>query len=123
HMEDPLADPACVPLFFAARLAKKHVDTVLSGEGADELFGGYRIYREPNDLKIFQLIPKKIHAMLQRLAALLPEGIKGRSFIMRGTTPLKERYIGNAKMFEENEKEQFLKNYDNRIMYQHITKE
>ena len=50
HMDDPLADPA-VPLYFVAKEARKHVTVVLSGEGADELFGGYNIYREPNSLK------------------------------------------------------------------------
>lgn len=51
HMDDPLADPAAVPLYFVAKEARKHVTVVLSGEGADELFGGYNIYREPNSLK------------------------------------------------------------------------
>ena len=50
-MDDPLADPAAVPLYFVAKEARKHVTVVLSGEGADELFGGYNIYREPNSLK------------------------------------------------------------------------
>ncbi len=55
HMDDPLADPAAVPLYFVAREARKHVKVVLSGEGADELFGGYNIYREPQSLKMFKL--------------------------------------------------------------------
>ncbi|GAE94039.1 asparagine synthetase [Gracilibacillus boraciitolerans JCM 21714] len=57
HMDDPLADPACVPLYFVAREAKKHVTVVLSGEGADELFGGYNIYHEPESLRVFDSIP------------------------------------------------------------------
>src|SRR5699024_2880231 len=56
QMDDPLADPSCVPLYFAAREARKHVKAVLSGEGADELFGGYNIYREPASLKVFKLL-------------------------------------------------------------------
>lgn len=55
-MDDPLADPAAVPLYFVAKEARKHVTVVLSGEGADELFGGYNIYREPNSLKMFSYI-------------------------------------------------------------------
>src|SRR3954468_10019537 len=47
YLDDPVADPALVPLYFVAREARKHVKVVLSGEGADELFGGYNIYREP----------------------------------------------------------------------------
>ena len=57
HMDDPLADPACVPLYFVAREARKHVTVVLSGEGADELFGGYNIYREPQALRLFKPYP------------------------------------------------------------------
>ncbi|MDP9427542.1 MAG: asparagine synthase (glutamine-hydrolyzing), partial [Actinomycetota bacterium] len=45
YLDDPVADPALVPLYFVAREARKHVKVVLSGEGADELFGGYNIYR------------------------------------------------------------------------------
>ena len=53
HLGDPVADPSAVPLYFAAREAKKHVGIVLSGEGADELFGGYNIYLEPHSLRMF----------------------------------------------------------------------
>lgn len=120
HMDDPLADPACVPLYFVAREARKHVTVVLSGEGADELFGGYNIYREPESLKVFQSIPEPAKHLLGRVAEILPEGVKGKSFLERGTTPLKDRYIGNAKMFEEAEKQKLIRNYRN-FHYQQVT--
>ncbi|SDK09129.1 asparagine synthase (glutamine-hydrolyzing) [Sediminibacillus albus] len=123
HMDDPLADPACVPLYFVGREASKHVTVVLSGEGSDELFGGYNIYREPDSLKLFHSIPGPAKGLLSRVASVLPEGVRGKSFLERGTTPLKDRYIGNAKMFEENEKEQLLKTYDSSVAYQQITKQ
>lgn len=122
HMDDPLADPACVPLYFVAREAKKHVKVVLSGEGADELFGGYNIYREPESLKAFNMIPDIVKKQLKRVAAVLPEGVRGKSLLERGTTPLRERYIGNAKMFENIEKEAFLKTYNENWDYRDITK-
>ncbi|UOQ46089.1 asparagine synthase (glutamine-hydrolyzing) [Halobacillus salinarum] len=122
HMDDPLADPACVPLYFVAREARKHVTVVLSGEGSDELFGGYNIYREPESLKAFQHIPASLQKMIGRVADVLPEGVKGKSFLQRGTTPLKERYIGNAKMFEEAEKEALMKDYRQDLPYKEITK-
>ncbi|MCT2535836.1 asparagine synthase (glutamine-hydrolyzing) [Aquibacillus koreensis] len=121
HMDDPLADPACVPLYFVAREANKHVTVVLSGEGSDELFGGYNIYREPESLKIFQSIPTPAKGLLSRVAAVLPEGVRGKSFLERGTTPLKDRYIGNAKMFEDEEKSLLLKGYNPNLHYQQIT--
>jgi len=121
HMDDPLADPSCVPLYFVAREARKHVTVVLSGEGSDELFGGYNIYREPDSLKLIHALPGAGRKMLANLARTLPEGMRGKSFLERGTTPLRDRYIGNAKMFENEEKKQFLKNFDPNIDYHQIT--
>ena len=57
YLDDPVADAALVPLYFIAREARKHVKVVLSGEGADELFGGYQIYREAIALRAFDYIP------------------------------------------------------------------
>jgi asparagine synthase (glutamine-hydrolysing) len=122
HMDDPLADPACVPLYFVAREARKHVTVVLSGEGADELFGGYNIYREPQDLEVFNKIPQVGKALLRLIAKMMPEGMRGKSFIERGLTPLEERYIGNAKMFSELEKSDLLNTYNKGLDYTNITK-
>ncbi|NRD76193.1 asparagine synthase (glutamine-hydrolyzing) [Bacillus sp. BRMEA1] len=122
HMDDPLADPACVPLYFVAREARKHVTVVLSGEGADELFGGYNIYREPQDLEVFNRIPRIGKVLLKGIANMMPEGTRGKSFIERGVTPMEERYIGNAKMFAEEEKRDLLNVYREGLNYTDITK-
>lgn len=121
HLDDPLADPAAVPLYFVAREASKHVKVVLSGEGADELFGGYNIYREPHSLRIFNHLPGRLKDLLKVLSRILPDGFKGKSFIERGTTPLEERYIGNAKMFEEKDKKLLLETYNDDLAYTNIT--
>jgi asparagine synthase (glutamine-hydrolysing) len=121
HMDDPLADPAAVPLFFVAREASKHVKVVLSGEGADELFGGYNIYREPHSLQMFNYIPKPIKFTLKTISRMLPDGVKGKGFIERGITPLEDRYIGNAKMFEEHEKKLLLTQYKTNLNYKKVT--
>ncbi|WP_067841557.1 asparagine synthase (glutamine-hydrolyzing) [Amphibacillus sediminis] len=121
HMDDPLADPACVPLYFVARQASQEVKVVLSGEGADELFGGYNIYREPESIKIFNYIPDKLKKLLNQLAQVIPEGMKGKSYLERGTTPLALRYIGNAKMFEAEELKKLYLRYDEQTSYQQVT--
>lgn len=121
HLDDPLADPAAIPLYFVGREASKHVTVVLSGEGADELFGGYNIYREPLSLKMFDSVPQLLKTALKHVSKVIPEGVKGKSFIERGTTPLRERYIGNAKMFEETEKKSLLTSYNPNLPYQSIT--
>ncbi|MDQ0413081.1 asparagine synthase (glutamine-hydrolyzing) [Mesobacillus stamsii] len=122
HMDDPLADPAAIPLYFVAREARKHVTVVLSGEGADELFGGYNIYREPQDLEVFNKIPGVGKALLKGISKMMPEGLKGKSFIERGVTPMEERYIGNAKMFTEKEKSELLRVYNGKYDFRDITK-
>lgn len=122
HADDPLADPACVPLYFVAREARKHVTVVLSGEGADELFGGYNIYREPQSLEMFNKIPQVGKSLLRAVANSMPEGMRGKSFIERGVTPMEERYIGNAKMYTEEEKQVLLKQYNSGLHYLDVTK-
>ncbi|MDO5707068.1 MAG: asparagine synthase (glutamine-hydrolyzing) [Andreesenia angusta] len=121
HLDDPVADPALVPLYFLAKLARKSVKAVLSGEGADELFGGYTIYREPISLDLFRKIPKALHNPIRGVSKVMPKGMKGKSFIERGTTPLVERFYGNAKIFTEKEKSRFLKTYSRNIKYTDIT--
>lgn len=111
HLADPLADPSAVPLYIAYQEAKKQVNILLTGEGADEIFGGYEIYKEHQSLKIFQYVPQSLRQPLLELSSQLPEGVKGKSFLFRGLTPLSERYVGNAKIFEEKEKEKLLNHY------------
>lgn len=111
YLEEPFADPSAVSLLIGCQEAKKHVDILLSGEGADEMFGGYEIYREFQSLKLFQYIPNILHKPIYQFANSLPKGMKGKSFIQRGITPLEKRYVGNAKIFEEDEKAQLLTYY------------
>lgn len=99
YLDDPVADPSLVPLFFVAQEARKHVKVVLSGEGADELFGGYTIYKEPLSLAPFEKLPSPLARGLNRLSRVLPEGVKGKSLLERGTTPIEDRYYGNARSF------------------------
>lgn len=121
NMDDPLADPAAVPQYFVAKEARKQVKVALTGEGADELFGGYTIYHEPYSLKMFNYT-KPLNGALHALARIIPEGVKGKSFLLRGTTPLEERYVGNAFIFNEKEKQQFMTQYDANQPFVDVTK-
>lgn len=108
HMDEPLADASCVALYFVDREAAKQVKVVLSGEGADEFFGGYNIYHEPFSLKGFKRIPKPVKAVMKGIAKIAPD-VKGKSFIIRGCTPMRERFVGNAFRFNEREVAKVLK--------------
>ncbi|CAN5562591.1 asparagine synthase (glutamine-hydrolyzing) [soil metagenome] len=101
YLDEPVADPALVPLFFIAREARKHVKVVLSGEGADELFGGYTIYREPLSLKAFDYLPRPLRRSVGKASQPLPEGMRGKSLLHRGSLTLEERYYGNARSFSD----------------------
>jgi asparagine synthase (glutamine-hydrolysing) len=72
---------------------------VLSGEGSDELFGGYAIYHQPGVVRVGEKLPDLARMPLKRAASLMPTGVKGKGFLERTSTPLRERYIGNAHVF------------------------
>src|SRR5205085_1007525 len=107
-LDDPVADPSLIPLYFLARTAAQQVKVVLSGEGADELFAGYRIYREPQSLARIEKLPAGMKRGLRALSRSIPEGVRGRSFLERGTTPIEERYYGNARIFTPGEKAELM---------------
>ena len=111
HMDQPLADPSCIALYFVSKLASEHVKVVLSGEGADELFGGYTIYNQPRVFKVYQQIfPQKIRTFFANIVKKIPFNFKGRGFIIRGEHTTENKFIGNAFMFSKEDKEKILKN-------------
>lgn len=111
YLDDPVADPALVPLYFVAKEARKHVKVVLSGEGADELFGGYNIYREPLSLRPLTALPSPLRRGLAAVSRALPQGFRGKSLLERGSIDLEQRYYGNARNFREEQVAAVLANY------------
>lgn len=109
QMDEPLADAAAIALYFVSQMASQHVKVALSGEGADEFFGGYNIYKEPIDLKILTDLPMPIRRLLGKIASKIPFKIKGKNFFIRGSKTVEERFIGNANVFSKNEREDILK--------------
>ncbi len=111
YMDEPVADPAAIALFFLSEEAAKKVKVVLSGEGSDELFGGYNIYCEPLEHTAFNKIPMVLRRALGKFAEYcLPRRMKGRGFLMRHGKTLEERYFANAtNIFTEREAHRLLK--------------
>ena len=110
HMDEPLADAAAVALYFLNREAAKDVKVVLSGEGADELFGGYNIYRDPFTARWYDRLPPWLRAGLGAAASLLPPA-RGVNFLVRRGMSLEERYFGPTALFNEREKRRLLADY------------
>ena len=114
HMDEPLADAASVALYFVNREASKQVKVCLSGEGADEFFGGYNIYKEPFTVSWYDKIPLPIRRAIGAVAELLPP-VHGVNFLVRRSRPLQDRYIGNTNLFTERQKKKLLKQYSGKV--------
>ncbi|RVW05607.1 asparagine synthase (glutamine-hydrolyzing) [Rhodococcus xishaensis] len=121
YLDDPVADPALVPLWFVAKEARKHVKVVLSGEGADELFGGYTIYREPISLRPFDHLPTVLRRAAGKLSDRIPEGTRGKSLLHRGSMTLEERYYGNARSFSDAQLRAALRDFRPEWTHQDVT--
>ena len=111
HMDEPLADAAAVALYFLNREAAREVKVCLSGEGADELFGGYNIYRDPFTAQWYDRLPPWLRAGLGAAAGLLPPA-PGVNFLVRRGCPLEERYFGPTALMTEREKRRLLADYE-----------
>ncbi len=108
HMDEPLPNPSAVPLYFVAQEARKQVKVVLSGEGADELFGGYRYYQECIPYQKYMKVPRFLRLLLGNIAEKLP-AFHGRRFLTRGRSPLSVRYIRNNYVYNFSECKDILK--------------
>jgi asparagine synthase (glutamine-hydrolysing) len=123
YLDDPVADPALVPLWFIAREARKHVKAVLSGEGSDELFGGYTIYREPISLAPFEKVPGGVRRLLGKVSEHIPEGTRGKDLLRRGALSLEDRYYGNARIFRDEQLRGVLRTFAQGVGHRDVTAE
>ena len=122
YMDQPHADPSCVALYYVCKIASEHVKVVLSGEGADELFGGYRIYHEPYSLRYSKFLPRFIWKGIAGVLNSIPVEFPGKSYANRASKKLEERFIGNANLFSDKEKRKILKNTEGMKKPEEITK-
>ena len=121
HMDEPLADASAIALYFVSKTASRYVKVALSGEGADEFFGGYNIYKEPLDIKPLTSLPRPIRKALAALAAALPFEVKGKNLLIRAGKDVEERFIGNASVFTKKEREKILRAPKGRYTPREIT--
>jgi asparagine synthase (glutamine-hydrolysing) len=107
HMDEPLADPSAVALYFVCNIASEQLKVVLSGEGADEIFGGYNVYSDP-DGTVYDKLPRFIKRGVGNIASKLPAK-RGVNFFVRKGRDVEERFIGNAYMFTPEQRKELLK--------------
>ena len=109
HLDEPTSDPAAISLYFVAKLASKDLKVVLSGEGADEFFGGYNYYREEVDYKFYNKLPFCIRHAIGKVASIFPEK-RGFNFLVRRGEKLENSYIGVNRNFSSKMAKKVLKN-------------
>lgn len=117
HLDSPMADPSVVAIYLVCQEAARHVKVVLSGEGSDEFFAGYKLYRTSISADKIYRLPAPLRGALALLARVLPEQVKGKHLLMRGTTPLEKRFVGNSFVFDEKQKAKYYKKFDPNVHF------
>ncbi len=107
YMDEPLPNPSALALYYLAKLASEQVKVVLSGEGADELFGGYHYYKEPLEFEKYQKLPLVIRKLISGVAVKMPN-MKGKRFLIHGSQPIETRYIRNNYVFDWTQRKDIL---------------
>lgn len=102
YMDEPQSNPSSLPLYFLSELAREHVTVVLSGEGADEIFGGYEWYTDDKILKKYKKLPFIFRKSIANISKKLPQ-FKGRTTLIKGGSAVEDYFIGQALIFEEDE--------------------
>ena len=121
YMDEPVADPSAIALYFVTELASENVKVSLSGEGADEIFGGYNIYQEPLTDAWYYKLPYPIRFVIGKVASIFPHK-RGINFLIRRGKKLEDRFVGNAFIFNNREVKKILKNKRQTKGFQDLTK-
>lgn len=107
HMDEPLPNPSAVPLYHLAKCASRYVKVVLSGEGADELFGGYEWYQDPFRYEKYMKIPRLLRIVFSTAVSFIPK-FHGKNFIIKGSKDAQGRYVRQEYVFNYKETKNIL---------------
>jgi asparagine synthase (glutamine-hydrolysing) len=93
HMEEPVAEFPGLAFYLIAKLLREHVTVALSGEGADELFAGYSVYRYMRWIEAYRKVPERIRSILQPILDNIGTE-KTRKYSRLARHPIESRYRG-----------------------------
>jgi asparagine synthase (glutamine-hydrolysing) len=111
HFDEPFADSSAIPTWYVSEMARRHVTVVLSGDGGDELFGGYdRYVPHPRVAAFDRYSPRALRRVAAIAAARLPHGVRGRNFLRHVGRDEQGRYLDAIRFFGVDEKPELLTN-------------
>jgi asparagine synthase (glutamine-hydrolysing) len=109
HFDEPFADPSAIPTWYVSEMARRHVKVVLSGDGGDELFGGYTRYSPDRRVQSFDRLSAGMGRAVAAAAwRALPHGARGKNFLRHVARDAQGRYIDSVTFFHADEREALL---------------
>jgi asparagine synthase (glutamine-hydrolysing) len=109
HFDEPFADSSAIPTWYVSELARRHVTVVLSGDGGDELFGGYdRYLPHPRVVAFDRYSPRALRGVAALAARGLPQGARGKNFLRHVARDERGRYLDAIRFFGADEKSALL---------------
>jgi asparagine synthase (glutamine-hydrolysing) len=105
HFDEPFADASAIPTWYVSQMARQHVTVVLSGDGGDELFGGYDRYIPHPRVQTFdRYAPDALRGVASFAASSLPHGARGKNFLRHVARNERGRYLDAIRYFSADEK-------------------
>jgi asparagine synthase (glutamine-hydrolysing) len=109
HFDEPFADSSAIPTWYVSEMARQHVTVVLSGDGGDELFGGYdRYLPHPRVVAFDRYSPRALRRVAAMAASRLPHGVRGKNFLRHISRDDQGRYLDAIRFYSADEKESLL---------------
>ncbi len=103
HLDEPFGDASAIPTYLVSRLASRHVKVVLTGDGGDEIFGGYDKYLVEQRERQYDRVPAALRRTLGVAGRALPDGTPGKRFLRHVALEGPERYLDASVVFRRDE--------------------
>jgi asparagine synthase (glutamine-hydrolysing) len=105
HFDEPFADSSAIPTYYVSKLAREQVTVALSGDGGDELFGGYPWRQvQPAYQRVAGRLPQPVRTGIGRLSQLIPDGVRGKNFLSQIDVPFERYSLDSRAIFDQRDR-------------------